>query len=139
METKILNKKVGCALIAASLLAASSVQGSQDSNVRDAETFIQYDTVRITLEKGIRFYYPVDYRLTVEERNAEIKLQVSLVGTNSNVSLEDIMERNVPGFHLYSVEFDGVKVKIFVPNGFAPAVLPNEGIVLFPQTVDSED
>jgi hypothetical protein len=41
METKILNKKVGCALIAASLLAASGVQGSQGSNAQAARSHAQ--------------------------------------------------------------------------------------------------
>jgi hypothetical protein len=114
METKILNKKVGCALIAASLLAASSVQGS---NMHD----IYVNAVYLGNSSGgkVAIYYPGGYERIFRDvsRGEKVDLQNVIFKGGSNLSWEYLEEHGFSGFqeHVFAVN-RSVQVTILVPD-----------------------
>ncbi|MDR0740575.1 MAG: hypothetical protein LBF34_02590 [Puniceicoccales bacterium] len=146
METKNLNKKVGCALIAASLLAASSVQGSSAQGVSTLEgssTFNSGDVAKIRYATVMRsngfgfevefgFYLLQGYQIVVGpgKSNWAGQLLIALVKDSDEASLEKLMEQRFPGLKGYSLT--GTQIQMFAPEGFIPAVLPNGTISILP-------
>jgi hypothetical protein len=121
MVKKNLNKKVGCALIAAGLLAASSVQGSSTSE-RDFSTSPQ--TVAETIQREAvlwnwsqweghtraEVWFPRGYRIVFEQydENGEKDPTIFLLPNGDMTSLSELRARNFPGFTLS--DFNSVKV-----------------------------
>jgi hypothetical protein len=134
METKILNKKVGCALIAAGLLAASSVQGSE-SSVSDIQfqQIVKYMGVqdnsgrqRFSVEIPIGY----DLRRKWSELDGNETVQIIMVQDGaSDVFVSAFVREGLPGFLSYNEVIEGIQVTIVVPLGFVPIV--REGGRLF--------
>jgi hypothetical protein len=138
METKSLNKKVGYALIAASLLAAPGVQGSSTREIhstlsaRDAEG-IQYVVAKAGSGEELAFYLPQGYRVVVgvETLNGERRLLIVLVKNSNGASFEELMEQDFPGLTRHDP--DGTIITIFTPEGIVPVLLPTGAISLLPR------
>jgi hypothetical protein len=119
--TKNLNKKVGCALIAASLLAASSVQGSNTVGVTGMKVQAPWGRVATIVcadgyglvvidGKGVRVGCT---RYGQSWDGWESAIRVVVVEKNSNLSLETLGRQGFPGFMRYARMIDGIWVELF--------------------------
>jgi hypothetical protein len=111
MDTKNLNKKVGCALIAASLFAVSSVQGSdtyQGANeMTEADTFrIQYVVARGNFGECLKFFRFDDCCIRIKSVlvKGEKKTLIALM-ENSQSSLDYFRELYRHGFLGWQQDF----------------------------------
>jgi hypothetical protein len=136
MIAKIINKKVGCALIVSSVLAASSVQGSSTLHGKSRFTRqdgerIRYTNVRTNRESCWKVFFLEGYHIVAGSKisNGREELIIALVQDDRKVSIEKLAERGFPG--LESCTYGSITA--YVPKEFMPALMPDgETITLLP-------
>ncbi|MDR0740574.1 MAG: hypothetical protein LBF34_02585 [Puniceicoccales bacterium] len=120
MVTKNLKKKVGCALIAASLLAASSVQGS---NAQDAEQVYSLIGMNFYVPRGggVRIYFHDSCKIAFEDGDL-----VSCFGFRGNASAGGLKVR-------YMFKVRDVPFEVSVSNDLKVGLSPGGWIVVLPR------
>jgi hypothetical protein len=137
METKSLKKKVGCALMVAGLLAASSVRGS------GGDTGMTKQTVKLDSGWKRDFSFPKDYRLVCGQfrgnndfpGNVLAVIMVKEGSVPMGISACELARQDIlDGFLIYNTVVDDMRVDVVVPDGFVPAMYPDGTTVISPGT-----
>ncbi|MDR0740572.1 MAG: hypothetical protein LBF34_02575 [Puniceicoccales bacterium] len=137
METKNLNKKIGCALIAASLLAASGVQGSSardvgggrtrrarqgnaqhtgsdnTRHVRGGDLFLIEISLKISNREMTKLYYPKGYSVSRTPGNSATQV---VVFEGNEFDFRSIKEQGFLGFIKRTYKIGSRQVQILCPN-----------------------
>ncbi|MDR2372377.1 MAG: hypothetical protein LBD60_04490 [Puniceicoccales bacterium] len=121
METKILNKKVSCALIAASLLAASSVQGSGVGYVGQV---CSLSGMNLYIPDGGRVRANFPKSCTIAFNGGDL---VSRLVFRGDASARGLETRN------YILKVRGVPFMVSVSDDLRVALSPDGEIIVLPQ------
>jgi hypothetical protein len=83
----------------------------------------------------LKVCFPWGYRVVFGSRdlNKEKGLLVALIKDGNDASIRDLAKQRFPGLTSYVRVINGMQVEALVPDGFAPATLPDKKITLFPK------
>ncbi|MDR1366551.1 MAG: hypothetical protein LBJ13_01425 [Puniceicoccales bacterium] len=138
MVKKNLNKKVGCALIAAGLLAVSSIQGSstsEESTLTETDIRgIKYASVRLPSGEVLKVLCPNNYCVAGVYLR-QILGQLTGEGTvivlfNSQTNIDELARQEFPGFKLWKLG----REYVCYPDDFREPVLRNGAIICHSKT-----
>jgi hypothetical protein len=120
MAMKNINKKVGCALIAASLLTMSSVRGAQGMPLPVMPVIPVGDP-----ENGVLMVHsPNDYGVSYWNENSDNSITV-VVG-NDNLLLQAHEEQELLRCMRYSFRVHNTRFTLLYPMGFRFALIGND-------------